>query len=76
MGRPEYAFNGPGGREGQLIGRIGNGKPFIVGVQSSHKIANDENGAVYLVINDDLHSSSGQGVTDNSGKLIVTIRAR
>jgi hypothetical protein len=75
-GRPEYAFNGDGGREGQLIGRIGYGEPFIVGVQSSHTIGKGETGTLYLVINDDLYSRVGQGLNDNSGKLVVNVRAR
>ena len=55
-GRPEYAFNGERGREGQLIGRIGYGEPFVVGTQSTHTIGKGETGTLYLVINDDLYA--------------------
>lgn len=74
-GRPTYAFNGPGGREGQLIGRIGTGAPFIVGTSSVHFIAGGESGPVYLVINDDLTGGTGgAGLSDNSGSLTVTMQ--
>jgi hypothetical protein len=74
-GRPTYAFSGPGGREGQLIGRIGTGAPFIVGAKSSHFIAAGESGPVYLVINDDLEGrTGGAGLNDNSGNLTVTLQ--
>ena len=74
-GRPTYAFSGPGGREGQLIGRIGTGAPFIVGTESSHFIATGESGPVSLVINDDLEGGTGgAGLNDNSGSLTVTLR--
>ncbi len=74
-GRPTYAFSGPGGREGQLIGRIGTGAPFIVGTESSHFIAAGESGPVSLVINDDLEGGTGgAGLNDNGGSLTVTLR--
>jgi hypothetical protein len=74
-GRPTYAFSGPGGREGQLIGRIGTGTPFIVGTMSSHFIAAGESGPVYLVINDDLAGGTGgAGLNDNGGSLTVTLQ--
>jgi hypothetical protein len=74
-GRPTYAFSGPGGREGQLIGRIGTGAPFIVGSKSNHFIAAGESGPVYLVINDDLEGGTGgAGLNDNAGNLTVTLQ--
>jgi tetratricopeptide (TPR) repeat protein len=76
QGRAEYAYHESGGREGQLIGRIGNGRPFIVGANSSHTITNGESGTLYLVINDDLNGKRGKGVTDNSGRLAVTVNVR
>jgi len=76
QGRREYAFDGPSGREGQLIGRIGNGAPFIVGAQSSHRVTAGEEGPLYLVINDDINGVSGKGVTDNNGRLVVTVTTR
>jgi tetratricopeptide (TPR) repeat protein len=76
QGRAEYAYHESGGREGQLIGRIGNGRPFIVGANSSHTITNGESGTLYLVINDDLNGKRGKGVTDNSGRLDVTVNVR
>jgi hypothetical protein len=44
QGRTMYAFSRAGGCEGQLIGRIGKSRPFIVGANSSHAIAADERG--------------------------------
>lgn len=75
-GRTIYAYSGPNGCEGQLIGRIGEGKPFVVGASSSHAVEGDESGEVYLVINDDLGGAAGKGLTDNRGSLAVTIRQR
>ena len=54
QGRSTYAFSGVGGTEGQLIGKIGNGKPFIVGANCSHPLGSTDVGPLYLVINDDL----------------------
>jgi hypothetical protein len=73
QGRQGYSFHGAAGREGQLIGRIGNGAPFVVGAQSSHHIAEGEEGPLYLVINDDINGLSGMGLADNSGRLVVTV---
>ena len=77
-GRRTYPFGESNGCEGQLIGRIGNGKSFIVGTQSSHIIEPDEKGPLYLVINDDLADRAGAGLNDNSGRLTatVTVQAR
>jgi hypothetical protein len=74
--RTMYAYSGPGGCEGQLIGRIGDGRPFVVGAHGSHSVAAGESGQVYLVINDDLEGLAGKGLTDNSGSLTVTIQQR
>jgi TPR repeat len=76
QGRTMYAYSGPNGCEGQLIGRIGEGRPFVVGAGGSHPVAGDENGQIYLVINDDLEGAAGKGLTDNRGSLAVTIRQR
>jgi hypothetical protein len=73
-GRSMYAYSGPDGCEGQLIGRIGDGRPFVVGARGSHTVAAGESGQVYLVINDDLQGLAGKGLTDNSGSLVVTIQ--
>ena len=59
-----------------LIGRIGDGRPFVVGAHGSHSVAAGESGQVYLVINDDLEGLAGKGLTDNSGSLTVTIQQR
>lgn len=71
-----YAYSGPNGCEGQLIGRIGEGRPFVVGASSSHEVESGENGEVYLVINDDLEGAAGKGLTDNRGRLTVTMEQR
>ncbi len=73
QGRSGYAFHGPGGREGQLIGRIGNGQPFVVGANCSFQLGRADVGSLYLVINDDLGSKNGAGLRDNSGSLSVTL---
>ena len=73
QGRSTYAFSGVGGKEGQLIGRIGNGKPFVVGANCSHQLGPSDVGPLYLVINDDLGGNNGTGLRDNSGSLSVTM---
>jgi hypothetical protein len=73
QGRQGYSFHGAAGREGQLIGRIGDGVPFVVGIQSSHHVAEGEEGPLYLVINDDINGLSGMGLADNNGRLVVTV---
>jgi len=72
-GRTNYTFSGAEGREGQLVGRIGGGAPFVAGAQSVHKIRRGETGPLYLSINDDIRQSAGNGLTDNRGHLTVRI---
>ena len=72
-GRTNYTFSGAEGREGQLIGKIGAGKPFVAGARGVHKIKRGERGPLYLSINDDIRQSAGSGLTDNSGHLTVKI---
>ena len=71
--RSSYAFRGAQGREGQLIGKIGNGKPFVAGARGEHQVARHETGPIYLIINDDIKQSAGSGLLDNSGKLRVRV---
>jgi len=49
---------------GALLGRIGNGRPFGIGDQTS--ITAPETGLLYLGVNDDMF-------TDNSGEFVVTV---
>jgi hypothetical protein len=72
-GRTRYSFSGEQGREGQLIGKIGDGAPFVAGAHGVHKIKRGERGPLYLVINDDIQQSAGAGLTDNSGHLTVHV---
>jgi hypothetical protein len=72
-GRINYAYVGPDGREGQLIGRIGRSRPFVIGAQSYHRVMPNEFGRLYLAINDDIRRVSGEGLKDNRGHLEVTI---
>lgn len=72
-GRTNYTFDGPQGREGQLIGRIGRQKPFVAGAHGTHRISRHEIGSLYLMINDDIAHSSGAGLSDNSGHLTVSV---
>jgi hypothetical protein len=75
-GRTNYTFSGPQGREGQLIGKIGNGAPFVAGAHGVHDIGQREIGRLYLMINDDYQHSAGRGQADNSGRLRVRIDYR
>ena len=59
-GRPPFG-NAPGGA---LIGRVGNGQPFLVGNQGSVRMP--ANGELFLGINDD-------ALQDNTGDFFVTI---
>lgn len=73
-GRTSYTFSGAGGREGQLIGRIGaGGAPFVAGARGLHQVARREAGPLYLMINDDFKQSAGAGLADNSGHLRVRV---
>lgn len=76
LGRHMYAYSAQGGCEGQLIGRIGNGSPFVVGAQGTYRIADNELGPLFLVINDDLHAGAGKGLADNVGSMQVTLTLR
>lgn len=74
-GRANYAYNGGGGFEGQLIAKIGpSGAPFVVGTAHQIPVAEPASGDIYFVINDDLYSQSGQGLADNQGTQIVIIQ--
>jgi len=72
-GRINYTFGGTDGREGQLIGKIGRGKPFVAGAHGVHKVKRGETGPLYLSINDDIKQIAGNGLADNSGQLRVTV---
>jgi hypothetical protein len=54
----------PGAPNGALIGRIGNGRPFGIGDQTS--IPAPGTGPLYLGVNDD-------NFADNSGEFVVTV---
>jgi glucose dehydrogenase len=71
-GRTAYVFKGRQGREGQLIGRIGSGLPFVIGTHGMHKVGPRETGALAMMINDDVDAKYGAGLADNSGQLTVT----
>lgn len=72
-GRVNYTFSGLAGREGQLIGKIGNAPPFVAGAGGIHKVTPNEIGRLTLMINDDVTQSAGNGLADNSGRLRVRI---
>ena len=72
-GRTSYTFSGSDGREGQLIGKIGRGAPFVAGAHGMHDVRPNEIGRLYLMINDDYKQSAGAGLADNSGHLRVRI---
>jgi hypothetical protein len=73
IGRINYVYSGPDGREGQLIGRIGRSRPFVIGTQSYHRVMPNEFGRLNLAINDDIRRAAGSGLSDNRGHLEVTI---
>jgi hypothetical protein len=54
-----------GAPSGALIGRIGNGTPFLIGANNAPMTVTG-NGRLMLGINDDM-------LTDNSGQFYVTI---
>lgn len=72
-GRTNYAFSGPQGREGQLIGKIGDAPPFAAGADGVHTVTPSEIGRLTLMINDDVKQSAGSGLADNSGHLRVRV---
>jgi hypothetical protein len=72
-GRANYTFSGSAGREGQLIGRIGDAAPFVAGADGMHKVRPNEIGRLKLMINDDYSGAVGKGLTDNRGHLRVHI---
>jgi len=59
--------------EGALVGQIGNNPPFLIG--DSGLTPAGQNGQLQLVINDDLLGLYGQGLKDNVGQIIVSIKA-
>lgn len=63
----------PGAPVGVLVGRLGDGAPFLVGKGSSILHRGDKDLELYLVINDDLYSRHSKGLTDNSGSVKVDI---
>lgn len=67
-GRPEHRISARGSLPtvpgGALIGRIGNGKPFGIGDQTT--ITAPATGPLYLGINDDVF-------TDNQGEFVVNV---
>jgi hypothetical protein len=73
-GRTAYTFSGRQGREGQLIGRIGGGQPFVVGARGMHKVEPHDTGELSMMINDDVEARYGAGLADNSGHLTVTAK--
>jgi hypothetical protein len=73
VGRAGYTFSGPAGREGQLIGKIGNAAPFVAGSDSVHQVQANEIGRLKLMINDDYNGAAGNGLADNRGRLRVRI---
>lgn len=73
VGRTGYAYVEGDGFEGQLIGRIGNGSPFVVGNAVSIHVPSDQSGQLQFVINDDLAKKFGKGLEDNTGTLSVTV---
>ncbi|MET1253570.1 hypothetical protein [Aliikangiella maris] len=59
--------------EGSLIGRIGaNGQPFYIGSGPTQTPSNEE-GNLFLCINDDIHGEYGAGLNDNIGSISVQI---
>ena len=72
-GRSNYTFSGSAGREGQLIGKIGNSAPFIAGADGMHEVRPNEIGRLKLMINDDYNGAVGNGLADNRGHLHVHI---
>jgi len=71
--RSNYTFSGPTGREGQLIGRIGDAAPFVAGADGIHTVRPNEIGRLKLMINDDYSGAVGNGLADNRGRLRVRI---
>ncbi len=67
--KPGYAM--PGANEGALVGRIGEGEPFLIG--RGVTIPSDLEGNLKVVINDDLNGEYGKGLTDNQGNLIFRV---
>lgn len=62
-----------GAAEGALIGQIGNNPPFLIG--DTGLTPAGQTGQLQLVINDDLSGLYGQGLKDNVGQIIVSIKA-
>ena len=57
----------PNVNAGGLIGRVGNGRPFAIGNQSSVPMPNQ--GLLYLAVNDD-------ELSDNTGAFVVQLSRR
>jgi hypothetical protein len=72
-GRANYTFSGAAGREGQLIGKIGDAPPFVAGADGRHTVRANEIGRLKLMINDDYKGAVGNGLADNRGHLRVRI---
>ena len=65
-GNAAFPYSGPGGLQGQLLGRIGTkGNSFVVGTYCQIEIGGSPSDTLWLRINDD-------NVKDNQGSLDVT----
>jgi glucose dehydrogenase len=67
--KPGYLL--PGRPEGCLVGRVGQGAPFYVGLSASAPAG--ETGPLSLAINDDVTDRYGVGYADNRGAVTVEI---
>jgi len=61
----------PGAKEGSLIARIGNGRPFVVNRSTSFTA--NKSGTLLFVINDDIYQRNGAGLLDNKGAVEARI---
>jgi hypothetical protein len=72
IAKPGYAM--PGANEGALVGKIGgNGAPFLIG--NSKVLPANQNGRLYLSINDDVPPRYGAGFVDNQGSINISIQS-
>ena len=62
VGRTGYAYIGDDGFEGQLIGRIGNGPPFVVGNAVSMHVPSDQSGELSLSLTTILSRDMGRAL--------------
>ncbi len=66
--KPGYAL--PGCNEGCLVGKVGDGKAFYIGMKGTIQ---GGSGTLYLIANDDIEGKYGVGYRDNSGYIEVRI---